>query len=198
MPSQAKSRLRSSLPIVAGALVASVAYYYATGPVSQWWKDRWHVGTISGSDDFNDESASANAAKINSKPKQQVIVVFKKELLREHLLTSNTKEAVELIIIYPEYHPATLKQKAGLFASLQTDYVSNPTKVIKLTEPEALKPLLRHLVVDSIVPTVVVGLNADVDGLKDDSEIAKYVGEVIVLNEDDDDANELIWKQRIT
>ncbi|KAK9384804.1 hypothetical protein V1515DRAFT_582622 [Lipomyces mesembrius] len=185
------SRLRR-FPIVAGivaaTMVTSLAYYYLSEPISQWWN------TSSQQPDALVDTAEVKAATKRSGKRKKVALIISETFANRNILSPSTQEVVDLLIIYP-----TNLSASSLLPSvedLQRAYVAHPTHVFEVSKAESVKPILRHIALDGNDPITIVVADGNVDLFKGDENIANYVGDVVAITGSPDDA-EKQWRQSI-
>ncbi|KAK9375606.1 uncharacterized protein V1513DRAFT_463738 [Lipomyces chichibuensis] len=185
------SRLRR-FPIVAGiaaaTMVASLAYYYLSEPLSQW------LNTSSQQPDSSLDTAGISAATKRSGKRKKVALIISETFANQNLLSPSTQEVVDLLIIYPTNLSAVLSLPS--VEELQRAYVAHPTHVFSVSKLESVKPILRHIALDGKDPITIVVADGNVDLFKDDENIAKYVGDVVAIT-GSPEAAEKQWRQSI-
>ncbi|KAK9449795.1 uncharacterized protein V1518DRAFT_404888 [Limtongia smithiae] len=166
------AKRRSAAPVIAGAavataVVASLAYFYLSGPISSWWTSQF----------FNSPRSGKPGAPLIPK-KRKVAVMLSETIANSKVIDGSTKDVVDLIIIRPSDFEAD-----GLpsVEEMRKSFVSHPTHVFLFSRPESVKPILRHLALDDSESVTVIVADQNIDFIKGDDNIAKYVGDVIAL-----------------
>ncbi|KAK9235908.1 hypothetical protein V1525DRAFT_420931 [Lipomyces kononenkoae] len=185
------SRVRR-LPLIAGFVAATVvlpvAYYYLAGPISQWWNQSPLPPDIS-----REVTGSKTVTK-GSRKRKRVALIISETFANPNILSPSTQAVVDLIILYPTYLSAASSLPS--VQELQRAYVAHPTHVLEVSKAESVKPLLRHLALDGNDPITVVVADEHVDLVKDDENIAKFVGDVVTIVGTPDDA-EKQWNDAV-
>ncbi|KAK9457449.1 hypothetical protein V1511DRAFT_514860 [Dipodascopsis uninucleata] len=178
--------------VIGGSIVVGVAGYLAfqhfREPIVEWWNST--VPSV----------LSGEAISISQKRKGSVVVILSEALLRDSLLNETTKNEVELLIVYPAFSGEVISiGKLPSIYDIQGKYVSHPTDVFQLSKETALRPLLRHLGTDgSVRPTIVVDADSYSKLFEQDQElVAKYIGDLVVIDSTNDQLASTIWKEKV-
>ncbi|KAK9320472.1 hypothetical protein V1517DRAFT_348130 [Lipomyces orientalis] len=187
------SSRRRHLPLVAGlvaaTVVASVAYYYLSESISQWgWTSR------SQQPDISDGTAGGKTVSKNVGKRKKVALLISETIANPSILSPSTQEVVDLLILYPTYLSAVASVPS--VEELQRAYVAHPTRVFSVSKAESVKPILRHLALDESDPITIVVADGNVDLVRGDESIAKYVGDVVVIAGSPESAEQQ-WNQSV-
>ncbi|KAK9243382.1 hypothetical protein V1506DRAFT_544620 [Lipomyces tetrasporus] len=186
------SSRRRQLPLLAGfvaaTVVASVAYYYWSESISEWWT------SSSRQPDISEDTAGGQTVTKNAGKRKKVALLISETIANPKILSPSTQEVVDLLILYPTYFPAVASVPS--VEELQRAYVTHPTRVFSVSRAESVKPILRHLALDESDPITIVVADGNVDLVKSDESIAKYVGDVVVIAGSPESAEQQ-WNQSV-
>ncbi|KAK9382405.1 uncharacterized protein V2V93DRAFT_378475 [Kockiozyma suomiensis] len=197
-----RNRRRPYASVLLGTVVvtaaASLAYYYFSEPVTRWIESR---GSSSASTQANDAEHKKDIKRTKKGNKRTVVVVMseKQTIASVNLLTEDTKEQIRLLILYPtalSSFSSSSSSSSSVVPSveeLRTKYVTHPTHVFLLSNTESIKPILRHLASDESTSMTIVVADQNRD-LKNDEEIKKFVGNVVVV---EGDGAEDVWRSKV-